>query len=277
MGIEALRVPRPACSSPPSASVPPSKREHRRAGEAAVLGARGRPSGPGRRARGAEHEADHLAPADRDAEPAARRDRQHREAAGDHSLDQRQRRHRERRHVQAPGEKARPNPIAHQRERNSADALRRGFRIATSGALTAPRCLHSSATPEIRAQPKREYQSDFAHQLTGRRDRVAPLAEAPVKADSPPAENPPAPRVRTGPSALGRGSPAFRRPLGQVRAKPLDGLASGARPASSARSGRSPRRSARTSSPARPRPPPPRAPAPRTTAEVWPSGTGAQM
>ena len=49
--------------------------------------------------------------------------------------------------------KARPKPIAHQRERNRADALRSGLLIATSGALTAPRCLHSSATPEIRAQP----------------------------------------------------------------------------------------------------------------------------
>ena len=49
--------------------------------------------------------------------------------------------------------KARPKPIAHQRERNRAEALRSGLRIATSGALTAPRCLHSSATPEIRAQP----------------------------------------------------------------------------------------------------------------------------
>ena len=141
-------------SRPPSASVPPSN-------ASIVEPGRSRPPGrawPAVRARKPSPAAQstspsHLATADRDAEPAARRDRQHRQAAGDHRLDQRQRRHRERRHVQAPGEKASPNPIAHQRERNRADALRSGLRIATSGALTAPRCLHSSATPEIRAQP----------------------------------------------------------------------------------------------------------------------------
>ena len=45
-------------------------------------------------------------------------------------------------------------PIAHQRERKRAPALRSGRRMATSGASTAPRCLQSSATPEISAQPR---------------------------------------------------------------------------------------------------------------------------